>query len=445
MRASPHASPCVEVPTRQSLRASLRVGVPACKSPCARPCAAVPAVQTPRAVRSRHSHTAEILHVQDLRTRSPPYTRSESSAIVSHLHALTDEAFDSWQTHPLQLPWVPHRAQGPASRAPNLDRVSIEGPHGQPPRAHPHMHVPARPSLRKPHGANPAWASPPRPSPHTGSYVTIPAWASLLASPRTPCNNILVQIHASAFSFGQDSGKGSSLLAFVLMPPPLERALTPLLPPYSEDAAVFQDEAFAMVFEEHAAATRTRRNGRELQQKLADVLSEPHWVQFQNDWLDFTLGGEIVGLIPGDVVERCQQLFIDVLWTRYSTTGSQDGETQALDLLLEVQMKSLKDFRPFAQPPADFCWLEDIQQRTTYDGDSDAGERNSDWEDVESNLDEELNSLDLDPVLGIGAIFTSFSLYALFAWLKTMITSAFAVILTGGSIPDQRLTPNDWC
>ncbi|KAJ7725003.1 hypothetical protein DFH07DRAFT_783128 [Mycena maculata] len=33
----------------------------------------------------------------------------------------------------------------------------------------------------------------------------------------------------------------------------------------------------------------------------------------------------------------------------------------------------------------------------TYDGDSDAGERNSDWEDVESNLDEEDDSLDLDP------------------------------------------------
>ncbi|KAJ7750984.1 hypothetical protein DFH07DRAFT_961210 [Mycena maculata] len=171
------------------------------------------------------------------------------------------------------------------------------------------------------------------------------------------------------------------------MPPPLERAWTPQLRPYSEDAAVFQDEAFTTVFEEHAAATRTRRNAQELRQKLADVLSKPRWVQFQNDWLDFTLGGEIVGLIPGDVVERCQQLFIDVLWTRYSTTGSQDGEAQALDLLLEVQMKTFKDFRPF---------LEDIQQRTTYDGDTDAGERNSDWEDVESNLDE-LDSLDLDP------------------------------------------------
>ncbi|KAJ7728417.1 hypothetical protein DFH07DRAFT_782205 [Mycena maculata] len=158
--------------------------------------------------------------------------------------------------------------------------------------------------------------------------------------------------------------------------------------PPLEHAAVFQDPDFAKVFEEHAAATRTRRGGQELWQKLADVLTQPRWVQFQNDWLDFTLGGEIVGIIPGDVVDRRWQLFINVLWIRYSSNGSQDGETQALDLLLKVQMQTLKDFRPFAQPPADFCWLEDIKQRTTYDGDSDAGERNSDWEDTDSGLDD---------------------------------------------------------
>ncbi|KAJ7734009.1 hypothetical protein DFH07DRAFT_967764 [Mycena maculata] len=231
--------------------------------------------------------------------------------------------------------------------------------------------IPARPTPC----AHPRLGVPVVQTPQRKPCVGIPAWAFPLASPRTvnptppsPC------VHPRKLC-----------------------ASLPALPSPHHHPFVFQDEAFATVFEEHAVAIRTQRKGQELRQKLADVLSEPRWVQFQDDWLDFTLGGEIVGLIPGDVVERCQQLFIDVLWTRYSTTGSQDGEAQALDLLLEVQMKTLKDFRPFAQPPADFCWLEDIQQRMTYDGDSDAGERNSDWEDVESNLDEEDDSLDLDP------------------------------------------------
>ncbi|KAJ7767493.1 hypothetical protein DFH07DRAFT_955013 [Mycena maculata] len=355
--------PCTAIPAPQSLCGCPCVGIPAVQTPHGYPYAAVPAWPfcTPvdthaavlthrprRAARSWHSHMAEILHVQDLwRIR---ITRSKISAIVSRpcdphaitRPALTDEALDSRQTHPPQLPWALHQAPGPALRAPNLNRGSSRAsPCGQP-----RVPIPVWASpWCKPHSANPVWASP-----HGHSHSPVPA----LLTPRH-------HPHASIL------------------------------------ANFFQDEAFATVFEEHTVATRTQRKGQELWQKLADVLSEPCWVQFQDDWLDFTLGGEIVGLIPGDVVERCQQLFIDVLWTRYSTTGSQDGEAQALDLLLEVQMKTLKDFRPFAQPPADFCWLEDIQQRMTYDGDSDAGERNSDWEDVESNLDEEDDSLNLDP------------------------------------------------
>ncbi|KAJ7740027.1 hypothetical protein DFH07DRAFT_778556 [Mycena maculata] len=114
------------------------------------------------------------------------------------------------------------------------------------------------------------------------------------------------------------------------MPPPLERVWTPQLRPYPEDAAIFQDPDFAKVFEEHAATTRTRRNGQELRQKLADVLSEPRWVQFQSDWLDFTLGGEIVGLIPGDVVERCQQLFIDFIELLYKDFEKIERQTKLL-------------------------------------------------------------------------------------------------------------------
>lgn len=49
-----------------------------------------------------------------------------------------------------------------------------------------------------------------------------------------------------------------------------------------------------------------------------------------------------------------------------------------------------------AQPPADFCWIDDIQQRETWDGDSDAGERQSDWEDASDLGDDNDDPMDHD-------------------------------------------------
>ncbi|KAJ7745858.1 hypothetical protein DFH07DRAFT_963211 [Mycena maculata] len=345
-RASPRTSAYVDVPAWVSPRTSPRAGVPMPKSWQRKPPAGVPPRKSPRGC-PQGTNLARVSPRASARGVEEPPDTEDQGWLCAHPPAANPPPRGANPTRP--------------SRSANTTRQSPLKHRPCPPSSPPSSHAPARglgvEELVGGHAANPARspqvrANPTRQSPHCRPRATIPARPSSRVPPRT--------------------------------------------------ANLFQDEAFATVFEEHAAATRTRRNAQELRQKLADVLSKPRWVQFQNDWLDFTLGGEIVGLIPGDMVERCQQLFIDVLWTQYSTTGSQDGEAQALDLLLEVQMKTLKDFRPFgfyfyAQPPADFCWLEDIQQRTTYDGDSDAGEGNSDWEDVESNLDEEFDSLDLDP------------------------------------------------
>lgn len=60
--------------------------------------------------------------------------------------------------------------------------------------------------------------------------------------------------------------------------PPLERAWTPQLRPYLDDAEVFEQEPFATVFADHTGGTITRRGGEQLWQKLDHILSLPIWV-----------------------------------------------------------------------------------------------------------------------------------------------------------------------
>ncbi|KAJ7744461.1 hypothetical protein DFH07DRAFT_777037 [Mycena maculata] len=186
----------------------------------------------------------------------------------------------------------------------------------------------------------------------------------------------------------------------------LERVWTPQLRLYEEDAEVFHAEPFATEFAERAKSTVTRRGAGDLWEKLTALLATPRWVQYISDWLSYTLGGEIVDLVPGFALNRGCKLFVEVLWIRYNSKGSSDGDVQALDLLLKAQRNNMDEFRPYAgspsdgynlqpKPPADFCWIDELQQCETWDEDSDAGERDSDWEDA-SDYDDEDDPMDSD-------------------------------------------------
>ncbi|KAJ7733747.1 hypothetical protein DFH07DRAFT_780529 [Mycena maculata] len=178
---------------------------------------------------------------------------------------------------------------------------------------------------------------------------------------------------------------------------------TPRLRPYKEDAAVLQEKAFAKACVTFHDQPRTRKGGSELLQLLDETLSEPCWVriaatvfsqvQFLSDWLPYCIGSELVDKMPGDAIIRSRQLFLDVLWTWGVHKGSTEGDSLTLDMLLKAQMQN---FRAYGQIPADFCWIDDVERRDTWDGDSDAGQRDSDWEECPWEEEEEGNFMDED-------------------------------------------------
>ncbi|KAJ7086967.1 hypothetical protein C8R44DRAFT_893365 [Mycena epipterygia] len=196
------------------------------------------------------------------------------------------------------------------------------------------------------------------------------------------------------------------------MPPLYVFAWSPQLPPYMDDAAVFEQQPFTKVFADHAGGSLTRTGSQALLSKLNDTLSEPYWVQFLNDWLAFTLGGDVVADLPEDATKESRQLFLDVLWIRYANNGSCEGEEVALDRLLAAQAKYLNPttkneprkpaFKPYAQPPAEFCWYDHVLQREGYDDNGDEGG----WEDIPEDeevdeddpMDGDYADADADPV-----------------------------------------------
>ncbi|KAJ7843565.1 hypothetical protein B0H14DRAFT_3689309 [Mycena olivaceomarginata] len=135
------------------------------------------------------------------------------------------------------------------------------------------------------------------------------------------------------------------------------RVWTPRLRLYTEDEAVFLEEPFAT--------------------ELASTLCEPRFIGHLADWLCFTFGAEIAedlgleSLVPG------QELFVDVLFTRYLYGGTSEGDTIAYKLLEAAQIDQVKYYRGFGDTPADFSLAQDFDARETLDSDS---EHESDWE-----------------------------------------------------------------
>ncbi|KAJ7837249.1 hypothetical protein B0H14DRAFT_2589344 [Mycena olivaceomarginata] len=165
---------------------------------------------------------------------------------------------------------------------------------------------------------------------------------------------------------------------------------TPRLRLFEEDKAVFDQEPFATVFDDFKTRRMVTRNHPNLWQQLSKTLSEHRWELHLTDWLCFTLGADIVDNMPADAVARGGKLFLDVLYTRFFYNGSLEGEGLAYKLLEAAQNDNFKThFRAFVsyfllkkgELPADFALSEDLDRRETWDGDSEAGERDSDWED----------------------------------------------------------------
>ncbi|KAJ7699612.1 hypothetical protein B0H17DRAFT_1129219 [Mycena rosella] len=147
---------------------------------------------------------------------------------------------------------------------------------------------------------------------------------------------------------------------------------TPRLHPYPEDATIWAMEPIKTAFGlrlHGTTSTRTRE-----QQALAwdwtalqTLLTEPYWVEFSSDWLTFSIGGEVTAKMPAEALLRSWDIILGVLYLRFSHLGSVDGDELAGALLLQSQMDN---FRTYVDIPADFCFMDDVDDRDNSDGDS---------------------------------------------------------------------------
>ncbi|KAJ7079615.1 hypothetical protein B0H15DRAFT_953979 [Mycena belliarum] len=155
----------------------------------------------------------------------------------------------------------------------------------------------------------------------------------------------------------------------------------PRLRAYSDDAAIFKRSPMKEAFEKRSSGTQTRRKAGEVWIELYPTLNAANWIQHIDDWVAYCLGGELHNNPP----RQAQQLFLDVLWIRYSHAERQEGDREALSLLRKVQLR--EGFYAFGELPVELCWLDDIAPRESYHGDPDAGDRLSDFEEEDDQMD----------------------------------------------------------
>ncbi|KAJ7892675.1 hypothetical protein B0H13DRAFT_2339977 [Mycena leptocephala] len=185
---------------------------------------------------------------------------------------------------------------------------------------------------------------------------------------------------------------------------------TPQLRLYAEDEEVFRLEPFATVFATYRDKKGLHtRSDNYLLENLDDTLDQPRYIVHLLDWLNFTLGPEIVAHMPPDALVDSRQLFLNVLFACFQYNGERTGEDLAYELLQDAQKLNFnKYFDNISGPdhvshlggislPADICWNDDLDLRQTWDQDSAAGDRDSDWEDEEDNEEsEDLDRMDED-------------------------------------------------
>ncbi|KAJ7486072.1 hypothetical protein B0H11DRAFT_2231005 [Mycena galericulata] len=162
----------------------------------------------------------------------------------------------------------------------------------------------------------------------------------------------------------------------------------PQLQPYPEDEALWSSDPFGEFFALKLKTTQTRSSSNQNWDLLQAELDTEEWNNFAYDYLDYCLGGGFIATDYETGLKLTWTVVFDVLFLRYchQDQGEQEGEDLALRRLLEAQRHPM--FSVLDEPPADFCWLDDLEKRDTYATDPDAGDRESDWEDIDSQSDE---------------------------------------------------------
>ncbi|KAJ7455281.1 hypothetical protein B0H11DRAFT_1926162 [Mycena galericulata] len=163
---------------------------------------------------------------------------------------------------------------------------------------------------------------------------------------------------------------------------------TPRLRAFADDVALWSKHPVKRIFEERLGmgAASTRRGGDLLWVELRKELEkDAEWVEIASDWLAFTLGGEIVSEIPEEALSKSWNIMFDVLFLRYSANGAPESDVIARNMLLREQMAN---FRAYNDVGADYSMFDDLDRRDNWEGDS-AGDRDSDWEDVDDPMDED--------------------------------------------------------
>ncbi|KAJ6497198.1 hypothetical protein C8R47DRAFT_1069243 [Mycena vitilis] len=174
--------------------------------------------------------------------------------------------------------------------------------------------------------------------------------------------------------------------------PPLEKAWTPRLPPLQDDRAVFENAPFKEIIgyyylqAKRQTRTGSSSDGSALFALLSTQLDTPEWTEFASDWLSYTLGGEIVEQMAEDALKRGWILILDVFFLRFMHAGRPSGDELAEQLLLAAQNQHFKSYR---RPPADFCWLDDLEPYSELSSSEDSDCDMDTGEDLESDAESE--------------------------------------------------------
>ncbi|KAK7021549.1 hypothetical protein R3P38DRAFT_2780766 [Favolaschia claudopus] len=177
----------------------------------------------------------------------------------------------------------------------------------------------------------------------------------------------------------------------------LPKLWTPRLPPYEDTALLFAQEPFATVFAQFKAKTNVTRHGNTLWSDLKKALTDtcPEFFLTVPDWLRYTIGADIVEVMPDEAIDRGAKLWADVMYTRYIHGNTTAGSDAAFKLVLNAQLDNFKQYwKPLPAPPANFALTEEIGVRDceadVSDSDSDSS---SDGEAGEAS-DEDFMDLD---------------------------------------------------
>ncbi|KAJ7705049.1 hypothetical protein B0H17DRAFT_1126651 [Mycena rosella] len=139
------------------------------------------------------------------------------------------------------------------------------------------------------------------------------------------------------------------------------------LHPYKEDTEIWVKDPIKTAFDLRLHTFTTTASGAPSHGKLAwdwtllKILpTHEYWVEFASDWLSFCIGGEVTAKMPDEALSLSWDVILEVLYLRFSHTQMQNFRAYVCSSLGPVDV------------PADFCWMDDLQQRDASDSDSDS-------------------------------------------------------------------------